>query len=271
MAQPSPQIYYEVLHGLLLDLFGHDWHLGYWLNATSPAEAAERLNEVMLNRLPVKEGMSVLDVGCGVGGPACFIAEKTRCQVVGVSNSRLGLAEAERFVRERGLQNLVTFQFAEALEMPFPDESFDAVWSCEALHNFEDKRPFAREVARVLKPGGCAVLGDLFLLKEPDDDGPDLRRLGQFSFHLVTADALIETLRAEGINVDESISIGHHVGPQSPEICAQICREKAARYDEKNLARMILERTVDATSLLAESFARREVSWGIWVGTKSKQ
>src|SRR5438876_1214159 len=81
MTQPSPQVYYEVLTTLLLDLFGHDWHLGYWLNAANPAEAAQRLNEIMVNRLPVKEGMTVLDIGCGVGGPACFIAEKTRCHV----------------------------------------------------------------------------------------------------------------------------------------------------------------------------------------------
>ena len=148
MAQPSPQLYYEVLHGLLLDLFGHDWHLGYWLNADNPAEAAARLNEIMLARLPLEEGMTVLDLGCGVGGPACFIAEKTHCQVIGLSNSPLGLAEAERYAKERGVQDLVRFHLGEATRMPFDDNSFDALWSCEAIHNVEGKEPLAREIAR---------------------------------------------------------------------------------------------------------------------------
>lgn len=269
MTQPSPQVYYEVLSTLLLDLFGHDWHLGYWLNAANPAEAAQRLNEIMVSRLPVKEGMTVLDVGCGVGGPACFIAEKTRCHVTGLSNSPLGLAEAERFARQRGVEDLVSFRPGEAAEMPFADNSFDAVWSCEALHNLEDKGAMARELARVLKPAGTAVLGDLFLLKEPHEGGIDMQRLTQFSFHLVTANSLIETLQAHGVRVFESLSIGHHVGPRSPEICAQICREKAARTAEKTLERIILERTVEATSLLAEGFSRGEISWGIWVGRKA--
>ena len=265
MAQPSPEVYYQVLHRLLLELFGHDWHLGYWLNAKNPAEAAHRLNEIMADRLPADSGMAILDVGCGVGGPACDIAERAGGHVTGLSNSRPGLEEAERFARERGLHSRVDFKFGEALGMPFPDNTFDAVISCEAIHNIQDKAALAREVARVLKPGGTVVVGDLFLLKQPEN----LQRLKQFSFHLVTADEMIETLQAQGILVHESISIGHHVGPKGPEISAQICRERAAQCEPGSLERLILERSVEATALLAEEFRLSQVSWGIWSGRKN--
>jgi cyclopropane fatty-acyl-phospholipid synthase-like methyltransferase len=262
----SPQTYYDVLTRLLCDLFGHDWHLGYWLNAQTPAEAAQRLNEVMAGRLPRKPGMRVLDVGCGVGGPACFIAEQTGGHVTGVTNSPPGIAEGERFVRERGLEARVTFRIAEASALPFEDASFDAVWSCEALHNLADKTPAVREMARVLKPGGTAVLGDLFLTSSGSASG--LAALREFSFHLETADELVALLQAHGIQVHESIDIGHHVGPTSPQLCATVCRERASQCAPHTLERIILERTAQATSLLADTFSAREIGWGIWSGIK---
>jgi O-methyltransferase StaMB len=266
----NPQVYYDALTTVLCDLFGHDWHLGYWLNAQTAQEAAERLNEVMAARLPKTPDMLVLDIGCGVGGPACFIAERTGSRVVGVTNSQSGVAEAERFAHERRLREQVDFRYAEAQQLPFASDSFDAVWSCEAIHNLPDKAPAVRELARVLRPGGTAVLGDLFLTGAPGERPSSLEALKEFSFHLCTADDLIALLQANGIRVHESIDVGHHVGPRSPESCAEMCRAKLAQSPANTLERTILERTVQATSLLAEVFRTREVGWGIWVGRKEQ-
>jgi SAM-dependent methyltransferase len=267
----NPQTYYDALTAVLCDLFGHDWHLGYWLNAQTPGEAAERLNEVMAGRLPNAPDMLVLDIGCGVGGPACFIAERTGSRVIGITNSHAGMAEAERFAHERGLRERIDFRYAEAQQLPFENDAFDAVWSCEAMHNFADKAPVVRELARVLRPGGTAVLGDLFLTGGAPDERPaSLDALKEFSFHLCTADDLIALLQANGIRVHESIDVGHHVGPRSPATCAEMCRAKLSEAYGNTLERTILERTVQATSLLAETFRTREVGWGIWVGRKEQ-
>jgi ubiquinone/menaquinone biosynthesis C-methylase UbiE len=267
MTNVSPEAYYDVLRNLLCELFGHDWHLGYWLNASTIAEAGERLNEIMAARLPAGSGLSVLDVGCGVGGGACFIASRYGHHVVGASNSRPGLEEASRFAQARGVDRLVRFEFGEMQQLPFPSASFDAVWSCEAIHNVADKTPVVREIARVLKPGGTAVLGDLFRL-DPAPHAGDAERLQQFSFHLSTADDLIALMQASGIRVHESIDIGYHVGPQSPEASAEVCREKLRQTADQTLERTILERTIMATSFLAEQFRSRKIGWGIWAGTK---
>jgi cyclopropane fatty-acyl-phospholipid synthase-like methyltransferase len=267
MSQVTPEAYYDALKALLCELFGHDWHLGYWLNAATIAESAERLNAVMAARLAVEPGMRVLDVGCGVGGSACFIAAATGAQVVGISNSRPGLEEAARFAKAQHVDHLVSFQFGEMQQIPFPDASFDRVWSCEALHNVADKSSVVPELARVLRPGGRVVLGDLFLLN-PAIQSAERERLQQFSFHLSTADAFIDRLQASGIRVAESIDIGHHVGPRSPEMSAQICRERLERTAPQTLERTILERTIMATSFLAELFKARTIGWGIWVGVR---
>jgi hypothetical protein len=123
------------------------------------------------------------------------------------------------------------------------------------------------ELARVLRPGGRVVLGDLFVLN-PAIEAADRERLQQFSFHLTTADAFIDVLQSSGIRVTESIDIGHHVGPRSPEVSAQICREKLEHTGPQTLERTILERTIVATSFLADLFRARTVGWGIWAGVK---
>lgn len=270
MAQNSPmdpQRYYDALTELYCRIFGHDWHLGYWLNANSLSEAAHRMNELLMSRLPATARSVVLDLGCGMGGATCLIAQSKGCRVVGVSNSRSGLRKAEQFAVQRNVADLVSFRFAEALELPFPESTFDGVWSCEAIHNVEDKARLAREIARVLKPGGVAVLGDLFLLRRSRGDEPLLDRLKAFSFHLQTADEWIGLLQtADGVRVDESVSVGHHVFP-SLEVCTNVCRDQA-QHAPIGLERTILERSAEATAALGEAFASGAVSWGFWVGTK---
>lgn len=261
----DPQIFYDTLTRLLAELFGRNWHLGYWLNASTPAEAAERLNEVMLRRLPVSAGQRVLDIGCGMGGGSCFIARSTGARVTGISNSRAGLKMAREFAKQYAVEAVADFEFAEMARLPFAESTFDGVWSCEALHNLTNQEPLADELARVLKPGGTTVIGDLFALVE---HGSSLPQLKQFSFHLFTSNDFIATLQRHGLRVQEAIDIGHHVGARAPQVSAEICRERAERSAPGTMERMILERTVAATTLLAEAFARREIGWGIWVAVK---
>ena len=221
----NPQLYYDALTALYLKLFDHDWHLGYWVDAATLPEAAQRMNDIMLRRLVADAGSTVLDLGCGAGGGSAFIAEQRECSVVGVSNSRSGLAEAERYIGARGLAARVRFEFADALNLPFPDASFDAIWSAEAIHNITDMDRLAAELARVLKPRGSVVLGDLFALADPTEAG--VATLKTFGLHLLTADQWIAALVRAGIQVSESISIGHHVGVQSLVVCTDICRTAA--------------------------------------------
>ena len=98
--------------------------------------------------------MHVLDIGCGVGGPARYLAWKYGCRVMGVDLTEEFIAVARMLTARCRLDHAVEFQQANALELPFVDASFDMAWCQNVTMNIEDKAGFYREVARVLRPGG---------------------------------------------------------------------------------------------------------------------
>lgn len=96
----------------------------------------------------------VLDIGAGLAGAARLIASTVGCQVDCVEMSADYCTGAELLNRLTGLQDRVTVHRGSALELPFPDASFDAVWMQNVGMNIADKPNLYREIARVLKPGG---------------------------------------------------------------------------------------------------------------------
>jgi SAM-dependent methyltransferase len=97
--------------------------------------------------------MSVLDVGCGIGGPARLLAALYGCRVTGVDLSE-PFVDAARYLTERtGQSGEVSFQTASALELPF-DGGFDVVLLQHVAMNIADRARLYREIRRVLKSGG---------------------------------------------------------------------------------------------------------------------
>jgi len=102
--------------------------------------------------------MHILDVGCGVGGSTRRLSHETGCCVTGIDLSDQYIETAERLTQLLNMQERVRFHAASALAMPFEDNTFDGVWSIQMGMNVEDKLSWLKEVYRVLKPGGRAVL-----------------------------------------------------------------------------------------------------------------
>lgn len=98
--------------------------------------------------------MKVLDVGCGVGGPARFLAAQYGCHVTGIDLTEEFCAVARDLSERVRLADYVTFRQGDALDLPFEDAAFDAVWTQHVQMNIADKARFYGELARVLKPGG---------------------------------------------------------------------------------------------------------------------
>lgn len=111
----------------------------------------------------IAAGMSVLDVGSGVGGPARFLAATCGCQVTGVDLSE-PFVDAARYLTERTGQNgQLSFQAASALELPFDDGRFDIVMLQHVAMNIFDRARLYREIRRVLKSGGRFAIFDVVL------------------------------------------------------------------------------------------------------------
>jgi sarcosine/dimethylglycine N-methyltransferase len=111
----------------------------------------------------VTAGMAVLDVGSGVGGPARLLAATYGCQVTGVDLSE-AFVDAARYLTERtGQPGQVSFQTANALDLPFDEGRFDVVFLQHVAMNIADRARLYRETRRMVKPGGRFATFDVVL------------------------------------------------------------------------------------------------------------
>jgi ubiquinone/menaquinone biosynthesis C-methylase UbiE len=105
-------------------------------------------------RVSITEESRVLDVGCGIGGPARYLAHRFGCRVDGIDLTP-ELIETGRVLTERcKLGDRVALQVGNALELPYPDQTFDVVWCQNVTMNIADKAGLLASVYRVLKRGG---------------------------------------------------------------------------------------------------------------------
>ena len=121
----------------------------------------ERMIDAIVAPAGICENDHVVDAGCGVGGTAFYLARKHGCAVTGVNLSRKQLAIANERAREVDFGDRVRFEYADcSRSLPFADNSVDAVVNIESACHYSDRGTFAREVHRVLKPGGWIVASD---------------------------------------------------------------------------------------------------------------
>jgi SAM-dependent methyltransferase len=103
----------------------------------------------------------VLDVGGGIGGPARQLAVRYGCRVVVLDLTTEYCEVGRTLTAWTGLQDQVSFVNASAVDMPFPDASFDVVWTQHASMNISDKAGLYREIARVTRAGGRFAFFDI--------------------------------------------------------------------------------------------------------------
>jgi len=120
-------------------------------------------HEALLSELMPQRGMKVLDIGSGSGETVLAIAEKVAPtgKAVGIDFSPQGIALAIERAKERNLEGVAEFHQANALKLPFPDNSFDAVISECVVCLIQDKQKTINEKVRVLKPGGRVIMHDV--------------------------------------------------------------------------------------------------------------
>lgn len=109
----------------------------------------------------IQPGARVLDIGCGVGGPARTLAAEYNCSVTGIDIVEEYCRTAELFTNRVGLSDRVQFRHGNALDLPFETAQFDVVWLIHTLLNIPPTGPAFDEAARVLKPGGTLALYDI--------------------------------------------------------------------------------------------------------------
>ncbi|MGF1630134.1 MAG: class I SAM-dependent methyltransferase [Kiloniellaceae bacterium] len=169
------------------------WGPGF-LSPGGPEEVREIVRGLDL------DGRSLLDIGCGTGGPASVLAGDKGARVTCLDVEPQLIERARRTAEAAGVADSMTFCLVEPGPLPFDAECFDVVFSKDALIHIADKRALYAEVLRVLKPGGVFAASD-WLAGAGAMDDPAFRRyvdLGHLKFTMATAEETAAIMRETG-------------------------------------------------------------------------
>lgn len=199
----------------------------------------------------------VLDIGSGIGGPARYMADRAGCRVTGIDLTEEFCVVARQLTALTGLEDRVGFELGNALEMPFPHDTFDAAYSMNVSMNIADKSKFYGEILRVLKPTGHLVLSEIAQGPGGEIDYPaPWAKTAQSSF-LATPEDTLAGLEAAGFEIvarrdtaDEAMAFGALSrqivadGGKPPHRAVQLIHGELAKAAMGNMSHAIAQNKV---------------------------
>ncbi len=161
----------------------------------------------LANKLPIREGQHLVDIGCGIGGPARYIATRFGCTVSGVDITPAFVETANKLTALVGMDGIVDVQLGDGHELPYEDEVFDGGYTQHVTMNVEDRPRFFAEAFRVLMPGAFFALTEHGLGPKGQPHYPCPWSEDGSGAHLVTPDEtsrLLEEAGFEAIEVEDT-------------------------------------------------------------------
>ena len=122
--------------------------------------------QMLARGMELHPGMQLLDVGCGIGGPARYFAGQEGCQVTGIDLTEEFVNVANSLTKLVKLDGRASFRRVSALDMPFEAGTFDGAYMIHVGMNLADKEGVFREVGRVLKRGARFTIFDLMRMRD---------------------------------------------------------------------------------------------------------
>ncbi len=202
--------------------WGSSFHFSPRMPGESLADSHQRQEAFIGAMLSLKAGMEVADLGCGIGGPMVTIAKTTGASITGINISGEQVARGKKLLRKSGLTETCRFLHADFMDVPMVDDSFDAMYSFEAICHAPDKEPVFRELYRLLKPGGEIVVIDWCLTDRYDDAVESHRAAragiekGNMLGKLLRTGEQVEAIRAAGFQVAATIDQHEEWDSRSP-------------------------------------------------------
>ncbi|MXW24544.1 MAG: methyltransferase domain-containing protein [Chloroflexi bacterium] len=216
--------YYDLCSDFMIFGWGESLHFAPLSPRESLEESKLRHQRLMIAKLELTEDMTVIDVGCGIGGPMRRVVREAGVRVVGINNSSVQLERAKSLDAEAGLDHMVDYLECSFMDMDaLADDTFDRGYAIESTCHAPDKVGAFAEIHRVLKPGALfwgqeMCMTDMF---DPDDERhlaikQDLMQ-GIALNEIATTDEVNQALVTAGFEVIEGIdrAVEEH-GPTTP-------------------------------------------------------
>ncbi|KAK2594490.1 Delta(24)-sterol C-methyltransferase [Conoideocrella luteorostrata] len=169
--------YYNIATDFYENAWGESFHFCRFAYGESFYQAIARHEHLLASYVGLRKGMKVLDVGCGVGGPAREMVKFSGCHVTGLNINEYQVERATAYAKKEGLEDKLDFVQGDFMKMPFPDNSFDAVYVIEATCHAPSLEGVYREINRVLKPGGTFGVYEWLMTEAYDNEDLQHRRI----------------------------------------------------------------------------------------------
>ena len=207
--------YYDLCSELMVYGWGESLHFAPLSPTESIEESKVRHQRLMIDKLDLREGMSVIDVGCGLGGPMRRVVREGGVRVLGVNNNELQLEKAKALNAEAGIADMVDYLACSFMDMDsIADDTFDRGYAIESTCHAPDKAGAFAEIFRTLKPGALLWGQEMCLTDTFDPDNERHQAIKQELKHgialndIATMGEVNAALEAAGFEVLEGIDRG---------------------------------------------------------------
>ncbi|CCG81755.1 putative Sterol 24-c-methyltransferase [Taphrina deformans PYCC 5710] len=209
-------------YNLATDLYEYGWgqsfHFARYYKGEPFYQAIARHEHFLAHKMNLKAGDNVLDVGCGVGGPAREIATFSGANVLGLNNNDYQISRAEAYSARRGLSKQCKYIKGDFMNMPFEDATFDAVYAIEATVHAPKLEGVYGEIFRVLKPGGTFGVYEWLMTDRYDESNREHREIrhgievGDGIPQMVKIDECLRALKAVGFEIEYNNDLAEEDG-----------------------------------------------------------
>jgi tocopherol O-methyltransferase len=262
--------HYDRLSVLYRMLWGEHLHHGYWEDNESIARAQIKLMERLAEKADIPRGAQVLDIGCGLGGSAFWLATQYDCRVTGLTISPVQARMATKKAKAKGLTDRLQFLVVDANWWQPQPESADVIWIMESSEHFSDKKGFFERCASALKPGGVlAVCAWLRGEGPPREDEQELvATIGKamLSASLDTLSQYAAWMREANLEVETAKDITRNVAP-TWEYCSRMAERLPVRWLVR-LADAPTRRFVGSFPLMTQAYVTGAMAFGLFVARK---